>query len=125
MEKSVNQYELFLKSHLFGDPVVIERCGCDVEDFSAVIYFAEEERDRVEPAILKWLDKCDYVEGMKKADVCEDLEVTTGDIFMRVYNAIPVRYVKEKRELWVKADWINTCDFFLTKKETINDYGVF
>ena len=58
----------------------------------------------------------DDVEVKKKADVCEDLEVTTGEIFMRAYNAIPVKYVAEKRELWVVADWINTCDFFFMKK---------
>ena len=116
MKESVKEYKLFLKSHIFGDPVIIERCGCNVDDFSAVIYFTEEEKDRVNPIIRKWLHKCDDVEVKKKADVCEDLEVTTGDIFMRVYNAIPVKYVAEKRELWVVADWINTCDFFLMKK---------
>lgn len=115
MEKSVKEIKLILESknhHISEKPVVIDKCGCDTITFEAVIHFGKDDFDRIGTNILKWFKNC-MVDYAKKQDVCDDIEVTYGDMYMKVFNAFPVAFNREMRTLQVRGDWINTCDIFL------------
>ena len=118
MEKSVKSLEMVLESHkghLSETPLVIDKCSCRTDLFEAVIYFGEKDIDKVEKKILEWF-KLFSGDCVKKADICDDIEVKVGDLYMKVYNALPINYEPNMRVLQVKGDWISTCDFFIGLK---------
>ena len=126
MEKSVKSLEMVLESHnghLSETPLVIDNCKCKCSPggLEAVIYFGEQNIYKVEKKISEWF-KLFSGNRVKKSDVCDDIEVKLGNLYMKAYNAIPVNYEHDMgyehnmRVLRVKADWIYTCDVFLGLK---------